>query len=200
MLRVRISLLLRVRKRIKETVEGFNVFRNFTSVKQSNGEVQADEESIELNRKKNKKEKNRQLERDAIFRKQHNVHVSSYNVPSPLQSFDKLKTRYNCSSYLLRNLKELGFKLPTPIQRQAIPVLLDCCECFACAPTGSRKILAFVCPMFMKLKPFLHSVNRYGLRQPKACRTRRVSRVASHTTLGLQESFGHYRYNVWILI
>ncbi|ESW34721.1 hypothetical protein PHAVU_001G175300 [Phaseolus vulgaris] len=90
--------------------------------------------------------------RDAIFRKQHNIHVSGYNVPSPLQSFDELKSRYNCPSYLLRNLKELGFKLPTPIQRQAIPVLLDGRECFACAPTGSGKTLAFVCPMFMKLK------------------------------------------------
>lgn len=32
--------------------------------------------------------------------------------------------RYNCPSYLLRNLAKLGFREPTPIQRQAIPVLL----------------------------------------------------------------------------
>ncbi|CAJ1947382.1 unnamed protein product [Sphenostylis stenocarpa] len=135
-----------------ETVAGFNVFRSSTSVAQSSGETQVDEESIELNKKKKKKEQNRQLERDAIFRKQHNIHVSGYNVPSPLQSFDELKSRYNCPSYLLRNLKELGFREPTPIQRQAIPVLLDGRECFACAPTGSGKTLAFVCPMLMKLK------------------------------------------------
>ncbi|KAK8471922.1 hypothetical protein PHAVU_002G070000 [Phaseolus vulgaris] len=154
-----------------ETVEGFNVFRNSASVVQSSGEVQADEESIELNKKKNKKEKNRQLERDAIFRKQHNIHVSGYNVPSPLQNFDELKTRYNCPSYLLRNLKELGFKLPTPIQRQAIPVLLDGRECFACAPTGSGKTLAFVCPMLMKLK----DPERGGIRAVILCHTRELS-------------------------
>ncbi|ESW29568.1 hypothetical protein PHAVU_002G080600 [Phaseolus vulgaris] len=153
-----------------ETVEGFNVFRNSASGVQSSGEVQADEESIELN-KMNKKEKNRQLERDAIFRKQHNIHVSGYNVPSPLQSFDELKSGYNCPSYLLRNLKELGFKLPTPIQRQAISVLLDGRECFACAPTGSGKTLAFVCPMLMKLK----DPERGGIRAVILCHTRELS-------------------------
>ncbi|KAG5055529.1 hypothetical protein JHK85_008039 [Glycine max] len=130
-----------------ETVEGFNVFRSSTSVAQSNDEVRVIEESVELYNN-NKKEQNKQLERDAIFRKQHKIHVSGYNVPSPLQSFDELKSRYNCPSYLLRNLKELGFREPTPIQRQAIPGR----ECFACAPTGSGKTLAFVWPMLMKLK------------------------------------------------
>ncbi|CAJ1894545.1 unnamed protein product [Sphenostylis stenocarpa] len=163
----------RKRKRTSsETVEGFNVFRSSTSVAQSNGETQADEESIELNKKKKKKkEQNRQLERDAIFRKQHNIHVSGYNVPSPLQSFDELKLRYNCPSYLLRNLKELGFREPTPIQRQAIPVLLDGGECFACAPTGSGKTLAFVCPMLMKLK----DPEKGGIRAVILCHTRELS-------------------------
>ena len=89
---------------------------------QSNDEVRVNEESVELNKKTKKKEQNKQLEvsflfceiriilgvfkfmqwfhilicfqRDAIFRKQHNIHVSGYNVPSPLQSFDELKSRY----------------------------------------------------------------------------------------------------------
>ncbi|XP_014495716.1 DEAD-box ATP-dependent RNA helicase 57-like [Vigna radiata var. radiata] len=154
-----------------ENVEGFNVFRNSTSVAQSSGEVQADQESIELSEKKNKKEQNRQLERNAIFRKQHNIHVSGYNVPSPLQCFDELKSRYKCPSYLLRNLKELGFREPTPIQRQTIPVLLDGRECFACAPTGSGKTLAFVCPMLMKLK----EPEKSGIRAVILCHTRELS-------------------------
>lgn len=33
--------------------------------------------------------------------------------------------RFGCEAYLLRNLAELGFEEPTPIQRQAIPVLLS---------------------------------------------------------------------------
>ncbi|KAG4928277.1 hypothetical protein JHK82_053962 [Glycine max] len=155
------------RKRTKETVEGFNVFRSSTSVAQSNDEVRVNEESVELNKKTKKKEQNKQLERDAKFRKQHNIHVSGYNVPTPLQSFDELKSRYNCPSYLLRNLKELGFREPTPIQRQAIPGR----ECFACAPTGSGKTLAFVCPMLMKLK----DPEKGGIRAVILCHTRELS-------------------------
>ncbi|KAG5072591.1 hypothetical protein GLYMA_03G178500v4 [Glycine max] len=153
-----------------ETVEGFNVFRSSTSVAQSNDEVRVIEESVELYNN-NKKEQNKQLERDAIFRKQHNIHVSGYNVPSPLQSFDELKSRYNCPSYLLRNLKELGFREPTPIQRQAIPVLLQGRECFACAPTGSGKTLAFVWPMLMKLK----DPEKGSIRAVILCHTRELS-------------------------
>lgn len=37
----------------------------------------------------------------------------------------KSPCRHSCKSYLLRNLAELGIKEPTPIQRQAIPVLLS---------------------------------------------------------------------------
>lgn len=33
--------------------------------------------------------------------------------------------RYGCEPYLIRNLAKMGFKEPTPIQRQAIPVLLS---------------------------------------------------------------------------
>ncbi|RZB70816.1 hypothetical protein D0Y65_035675 [Glycine soja] len=67
-----------------ETVEGFNVFRSSTSVAQSNDEVRVIEESVELYNNK-KKEQNKKLERDTIFRKQHNIHVSGYNVSSLLQ-------------------------------------------------------------------------------------------------------------------
>ncbi|KAG4958541.1 hypothetical protein JHK87_035174 [Glycine soja] len=67
-----------------ETVEGFNVFRSSTSVAQSNDEVRVIEESVELYNNK-KKEQNKKLEQDTIFRKQHNIHVSGYNVSSLLQ-------------------------------------------------------------------------------------------------------------------
>ncbi|PNX98343.1 DEAD-box ATP-dependent RNA helicase 57-like protein, partial [Trifolium pratense] len=76
------------KKTSSEAVDGFSVFRSSTS--KSNKEVKVDDnedESIRL-----KKEQNKQLERDAIFRKNHNIHVSGYNVSSPLQSFDELNT------------------------------------------------------------------------------------------------------------
>ncbi|PKI32516.1 hypothetical protein CRG98_047096, partial [Punica granatum] len=132
-----------------DPVEGFNVFKS------SQSEPDIPEEKTEKDEdgpSKEKKELFRQMERNAIFRKKHNIHVSGANVPSPLQNFAELKTRYGCKSYILRNMAKLGFKEPTPIQRQAIPVLLSGRECFACAPTGSGKTMAFVCPILMKLK------------------------------------------------
>ncbi|KAL5059958.1 hypothetical protein RYX36_031562 [Vicia faba] len=154
------------KKTSSEAVDGFSVFRSSTSKSKEKVQAGDDDESIQL-----KKEKNKQLERDAIFRKSRNIHVSGYNVPSPLQSFDELKTSYKCPSYLLRNLAELGFREPTPIQQQAIPILLQDRECFACAPTGSGKTLAFVCPMLMKLKA--HS--KGGVRAIIICHSRELS-------------------------
>ncbi|KAJ8538304.1 hypothetical protein K7X08_014844 [Anisodus acutangulus] len=134
---------------VSDSVEGFAVFKSSKLKK----EVASEENDQSVNELvEGKKEYFRQLERDAIFRKMHNIHVSGSNVPSPLHSFAELRSRYKCRSYLLRNLAELGFKEPTPIQRQAIPVLLSGRECFASAPTGSGKTFAFVFPILMKLK------------------------------------------------
>lgn len=147
-----------------DPVKGFTVFKSSKS--KSVEEVEEHNED-----KLAKKEYNRQLERDALFRKKHNIHVSGSNIPSPLQSFTELKTRHSCKSYLLRNLAELGIKEPTPIQRQAIPVLLSGRECFACAPTGSGKTFAFVCPILMKLE----RASKEGIRAVILCPTRELA-------------------------
>ena len=52
---------------------------------------------------------------------------------------------------MLERLREAGFLEPTPIQRQAIPILLEGSELLAVAPTGSGKTLAFLLPMVTKL-------------------------------------------------
>ncbi|KAE8099539.1 hypothetical protein FH972_017514 [Carpinus fangiana] len=154
----------------KETVEGFSVFKS------SKPEVEA----VVLNKEndkdedkplKAKKEVYRQQERDALSRKKYNIHVSGNNVASPLQNFEELSSRFGCEPYLLHNMARLGFNEPTPIQRQAIPVLLSGQECFACAPTGSGKTLAFVCPMLMKLEH--PSTN--GIRALILCPTRELA-------------------------
>ncbi|KAH9735361.1 DEAD-box ATP-dependent RNA helicase 57 [Citrus sinensis] len=151
-----------------ETVEGFNVFK---SSKQLAPAVDKEKEKVEDGPSKAKKELNKQIERDAVFRKKYNIHVSGANVPSPLRTFAELSSRFGCESYLLRNLAEHGYKEPTPIQRQAIPVLLSDRECFACAPTGSGKTLAFLCPMLMKLR----CASKDGIRAVILCPTRELA-------------------------
>ncbi|KAG7028005.1 DEAD-box ATP-dependent RNA helicase 57 [Cucurbita argyrosperma subsp. argyrosperma] len=118
-----------------ESVEGFSVFKDSKLTVAAS--VNEENHPSENDPSEERKGFHRKLERDALFRKKYNIHVSGNNVPSPLQNFAELKTRYECDPYLLHNLVELGFKEPTPIQRQAIPVLLSGRECFACAPTGS---------------------------------------------------------------
>ncbi|KAJ6744637.1 DEAD-BOX ATP-DEPENDENT RNA HELICASE 57 [Salix purpurea] len=154
----------RKRKTKAERVEGFSVFKGSDSVPVVINEATEQEEN-------NQKELNRQNERDLRLRKKYGIHVSGNNVPSPLQGFAELSTRYGCESYLLHNLVKLGFKEPTPIQRQAIPVLLSGRECFAKAPTGSGKTLAFVYPMLMKLK----QPSKDGIRAVILCHTRELA-------------------------
>lgn len=118
-----------------------------------------------------KKEHFRELEVAVALRKKYGVHVAGEDIPPPLEDFQELKSRYGCKSYLMQNLAQLGFKEPTPIQRQAIPVLLSGRECFACAPTGSGKTLAFLIPILMKLK--VRSKN--GIRAVILCPTRELA-------------------------
>ncbi|GJR15254.1 DEAD-box ATP-dependent RNA helicase 57 [Tanacetum coccineum] len=156
----------RKRKRnVSDPVEGFNVFN---SSKTEPVLEENEENELAFQRKK---EFNRQMERDAIFRKQHNIHTSGTNIPSPFQDFSELRSRYECKPYILRNLAELKIKEPTPIQMQAIPILLSGRDVFACAPTGSGKTLAFVCPMLMKLK----RASKDGVRAVILCPTRELA-------------------------
>ncbi len=50
-------------------------------------------------------------------------------------------------------LSSLGFKQPTEVQRQAIPVLAQGESVLALAPTGSGKTLSFLIPLMEKLDP-----------------------------------------------
>ncbi|KAJ4828873.1 DEAD-box ATP-dependent RNA helicase 57 [Turnera subulata] len=156
-----------------ETVEGFNVFKSSKSKLVESGK-QNEQEETDLFLKQ-KKEQNRQIERDAVLRKNYKIHVRGDNLPSPLLNFAELSTRYGCEPYILHNLRELGFKEPTPIQRQAIPVLLSGRECLASAPTGSGKTLAFVIPMLMKLK----QASKDGIRAVIMCPTRELAAQTS---------------------
>ena len=53
---------------------------------------------------------------------------------------------------LLKAISRKGFSIPTPIQRKAIPAILDDRDVVGMARTGSGKTAAFVIPMIQKLK------------------------------------------------
>ena len=54
---------------------------------------------------------------------------------------------YNLSPELFKAIQQKGYSLPTPIQRRAIPILLQGFNVIAMARTGSGKTASFVIPI-----------------------------------------------------
>lgn len=46
------------------------------------------------------------------------------DIPDPVCTFDELQSEYHLNSRILQNLKEAGLCSPTPIQMQAIPLMM----------------------------------------------------------------------------
>ncbi|RUS90256.1 hypothetical protein EGW08_001945, partial [Elysia chlorotica] len=111
--------------------------------------------------KKKKKKKKKQspaqiaskkLEEIRQLRNKHHIHVLGTDIPDPLGSFEDLVADYKVQPELLRNINSQGYKEPTGIQRQAIPVLMNERDIMACAPTGSGKTAAFILPILHHLR------------------------------------------------
>lgn len=60
-------------------------------------------------------------------------------------------TDLKLNEQLLEALGYMGFNNPTPIQEQAIPIILDNKDLIACAQTGTGKTGAFVIPVLHKI-------------------------------------------------
>lgn len=88
----------------------------------------------------------------SIVRNENSIRVYGDDCPFPFVSFIELGNRYKLKSFLRKNLAESGYTAPTPIQMQALPVILHGRELMACAPTGSGKTLAFLLGMIHHLK------------------------------------------------
>jgi ATP-dependent RNA helicase DDX54/DBP10 len=64
---------------------------------------------------------------------------------------------------VFKAIGHMGYRVPTPIQRKAIPVILDGRDIVAMARTGSGKTAAFLIPMLERLKAHSGKVGTRGL-------------------------------------
>uniref|UniRef100_A0A182K0R7 Probable ATP-dependent RNA helicase DDX52 n=1 Tax=Anopheles christyi TaxID=43041 RepID=A0A182K0R7_9DIPT len=120
------------------------------------------------------------------LRNQHKIHVKksrhSPKVPNIIESFDQLSTDYGVSSRLVSNIMSC-YSAPTPVQMQAIPILLKTHSLHACAPTGSGKTAAFLIPILHHLKKPM----KCGFRALIVCPTRELAKQTQREALRLGE-------------
>ncbi|OWR53162.1 putative ATP-dependent RNA helicase DDX52 like protein [Danaus plexippus plexippus] len=96
-------------------------------------------------------QKKLELEEQNHFRNEHGIKAVGRHIPNALRDFNELITKYNISPSMVEVLLQCGYSEPTPIQRQAVPCLLENRQIVACAPTGSGKTAAFLMPLLHML-------------------------------------------------
>jgi len=83
-------------------------------------------------------------ERDwRIFREDFNISTKGGNIPRPIRSWEESTIH----TTILEIIEKLGYKDPSPIQRQAIPIGLLNRDIIGVAETGSGKTAAFLIPL-----------------------------------------------------
>ncbi|KAL5278730.1 DDX4 family protein [Megaselia abdita] len=75
------------------------------------------------------------------------VKVTGENIPAPIKDFESSGLR----DLILANVKKSGYTVPTPIQKNSIPVIKEKRDLMACAQTGSGKTAAFLLPIISNL-------------------------------------------------
>ncbi|XP_020366333.1 probable ATP-dependent RNA helicase DDX52 [Rhincodon typus] len=120
------------------------------------------------------------------FRRKHRIHVDGTDIPEPIETFEQLLQEYNLHPKIIQNIQEAGFQMPTPIQMQAIPVMLHNREILACAPTGSGKTLAFCIPLLTCLKQPMNKGFRALILSP----TRELASQTHRELVKLSEGIG----------
>lgn len=92
------------------------------------------------------KELTAMTERDwRIFREDYSITTKGGRIPNPLRSW----IESGLPKEILQVIDSVGYKEPTPIQRQAIPVGLQNRDVIGVAETGSGKTAAFLIPLLV---------------------------------------------------
>lgn len=168
----------------KPAVETFKLLNGVDiPIKKSKNKLTVTLTEEEINKQKHQQEINR-------IRNENNIQIRSANpanVPEPVTDFDNMKSKYKISKKIIKNLVECGYKVPTAVQMQAIPILSRGQQIMACAPTGSGKTSAFLVPILSDLKR--HNAT-LGYRALILCPTRELAKQIQRECMRLTENIG----------
>ncbi|XP_057216988.1 probable ATP-dependent RNA helicase DDX52 isoform X2 [Triplophysa rosa] len=130
----------------------------------------------------------RQLHQEKVnqIRHQNRINVHGTDIPDPVSTFEELQKEYNLDPRIIQNIKTAGFQTPTPIQMQAIPLMVHDREILACAPTGSGKTVAFCLPLLAHLRKPLNKGFRALIISP----TRELASQTHRELVKLSEGVG----------
>ncbi|XP_034097327.1 probable ATP-dependent RNA helicase DDX23 [Drosophila albomicans] len=120
-------------------------------------EAEKEQEKVRLKKMKRKEDKQKwddrhwsekdndeMTERDwRIFREDYNITIKGGKIPNPIRSWNES----GFPAEIIDIIDTVGYKEPTPIQRQAIPIGLQNRDIIGVAETGSGKTLAFLIPL-----------------------------------------------------
>ncbi|KAM3960140.1 putative ATP-dependent RNA helicase DDX23 [Aphomia sociella] len=120
-------------------------------------ELEKEQEKLRLKKVKRKEDKQKwddrhwsekdhdeMTERDwRIFREDYNITIKGGKIPNPIRSWKEVSFHND----IMEIINKVGYKSPTPIQRQAIPIGLQNRDIIGVAETGSGKTLAFLIPL-----------------------------------------------------
>jgi superfamily II DNA/RNA helicase len=95
-------------------------------------------------------------------------------------------TELGLSPAVLRAVQDVGYKEPTPIQREAIPVILTGRDVLGCAQTGTGKTASFTLPMIYHL-----SQGRSRARMPRSLILEPTRELATQVSDNF-EKYGSY--------
>ncbi|XP_072164077.1 probable ATP-dependent RNA helicase DDX52 isoform X2 [Diadema setosum] len=142
----------------------------------SDGEEKLSEEKV----------KQRRVEKVKSIRKRNRIYVQGEDIPDPVESFEELSSEYQLDPYVINNITRAGYESPTPVQMQAVPVMMHRRELLACAPTGSGKTAAFLLPVMHHLK----GPKKKGFRAVIVSPTRELAQQTYRELMRLSEGSG----------
>ena len=126
------------------------------------------------------------------------VEASGQGVPDPVTAF----TNPPLDDHLLTNIDLAGYKVPTPVQKYSIPIVMSGRDLMACAQTGSGKTGGFLFPILSQAYqtgPAAATPQQSGFaRQRKAYPTTLILAPTRELTSQIHDEARKFAYRSWV--